>query len=321
MPVAYGIPTVAYLPEPTTRKSLKLLTNKALPHTKMKDFQKTYLVTGGTGFLGKPLIERLISQGHKVVTIARNEGKLLQLKWEFPQVKIFTGDCANKASLLKPFSLGIDGVFHLAAFKHVGMAEDQPMECYLSNAAASLNLLSLCWKYRPEFVIGISTDKAAQVAGVYGATKLLMERFFQEYAQLELAGFYKTRYRIVRYGNVLYSTGSVLTKWKTLLENGQKVIITDPNATRFFWTVDQAIQHIFDCLKNATSADPYIPEMKSMRILDLLTAMAKKYGNGKLHFKKIGLQPGENLHEKMSEVGPYSNEVDQYTIDEIMELI
>ena len=128
--------------------------------------------------------------------------------------------------------------------------------------------------------------------------------------------------RIVRYGNVLYSTGSVLCKWKALIEEGKEVIVTEPKATRFFWTVDQAIQLIIDCLTNAKDSKPYCPSMKSMSIDNLLKAMVKKYSNGKnIPIKVIGLQPGENLHEKVLEEGPYSSEAEQFNIDEIIELI
>jgi UDP-N-acetylglucosamine 4,6-dehydratase/UDP-glucose 4-epimerase len=167
-----------------------------------------------------------------------------------------------------------------------------------------------------EFIIGISTDKAAQVNGTYGATKFLMEKLFSDYE----ANYPAIKYRIVRYGNVLYSTGSVLCKWKDLLQDHKEVTVTDLDASRFFWTREQAIDLIFDCLDKAVDSSPYCPEMKSIRIGDLLEAMQIKYGTAS-RIKVIGLQPGENLHEKILEKGKFSNEVQQYTIKEIMELI
>jgi UDP-N-acetylglucosamine 4,6-dehydratase/UDP-glucose 4-epimerase len=214
---------------------------------------------------------------------------------------------------------GVDGVFHLAASKHVGIAEYQVRECIKSNTIGSMNILEHSLDKELDFVIGISTDKAAQVAGVYGASKLLMERLFTQFEKLNT----KCDYRIVRYGNVLYSTGSVLCKWKDLLQEGKEVIVTAPEATRFFWTVDQALDLIYDCLENAEDSKPYVPGMKAMSIESLLEAMAQKYlpeGKEK-SIKVIGLQPGENLHEKILEQGPASNEVEQYTIEEIKELI
>jgi UDP-N-acetylglucosamine 4,6-dehydratase/UDP-glucose 4-epimerase len=279
---------------------------------------KTYLVTGGSGFLGGRLIKRILNVGGKVVTMARNEGQLIKLKQKYSEVDIFPGDIADRFDVQQAMK-GVDGVFHLAAFKHVGMAQDKCRECTKSNVIGSLNVLEEAVNNNVEFVLGISTDKAAQMAGVYGATKYIMEKLFKQFED----NYPAIKFRIVRYGNVLYSTGSVLCKWKELLQNGKQVIVTEPAATRYFWTIEQAIDLIFDCMKNVLNAKPYVPEMKSMSVGNLLTAMSEKYlPNGySLDIKEIGLQPGENMHEKILEDGKYSNEVEQFTIEEIREMI
>jgi len=278
---------------------------------------KKYLVTGGSGFLGIPLVKYILSQGGKVRVISRDEGKLITLKELYPSVEIYPGDISDPYEV-KQSMQGITGVFHLAASKHVGLAENFVRENIKTNTLGSLYILEESLNMDLDFVLGISTDKAAQVVGVYGATKLLMERLFTQYERLNS----NCKYRIVRYGNVLYSTGSVLCKWKDLIQQGKEVIITDPEATRFFWSVDQAIDLIVDCMKYAADSTPYCPEMKSMSIKNLLQAMIEKYSNGQnINVKIIGLQPGENMHEKVLEQGPYSNEVDQFTIEEIKQLI
>jgi len=279
---------------------------------------KLILVTGGSGFLGVPLVENLLSKGARVRILARDEGKLIEVKSQFPSVEILTGDIADKFEVRQAMK-DVNAVFHLAASKHVGIAENQVRECIKTNTLGSLYILEQSLEQPIDFIIGISTDKAAQVAGVYGASKLLMERLFSQFEILNP----DTLYRIVRYGNVLYSTGSVLCKWKQLLQEDKEVIITDGEATRFFWSVDQALDLIFNCLENATNSKAYVPEMKSIKINDLLQAMAQKYlpENGTLKIKTIGIQPGENLHEKVLEEGPYSNECEQYTIEEIKKLI
>jgi UDP-N-acetylglucosamine 4,6-dehydratase len=279
---------------------------------------KLILVTGGSGFLGVPLVENLLSKGARVRILARDEGKLIEVKSQFPSVEILTGDIADKFEVRQAMK-DVNAVFHLAASKHVGIAENQVRECIKTNTLGSLYILEQSLEQPIDFIIGISTDKAAQVSGVYGASKLLMERLFSQFEILNP----DTLYRIVRYGNVLYSTGSVLCKWKQLLQEDKEVIITDGEATRFFWTVDQALDLIFNCLENATNSKAYVPEMKSIKINDLLQAMAQKYlpENGTLKIKTIGIQPGENLHEKVLEEGPYSNECEQYTIEEIKKLI
>ena len=279
---------------------------------------KLYLVTGGSGFLGFDLVNRILSQGGKVVTLSRDEGKLVELKQIYPDVKILTGDIADRFDVQQAMK-GVDGVFHLAAFKHVGLAETQSRECTKSNVIGSMNVLEEAVNNNVEFIIGISTDKAAQVSGVYGATKYVMEKLFEQFE----GNYPDTTFRIVRYGNVLYSTGSVLCKWKDLLEEGKEVIVTEPQATRFFWTVEQAVDLIFDCMENAVNSKPYVPDMKSMSIENLLKAMAENYlpEGFTLKIKEIGLQPGENLHERILEDGLSSEDAERFTIEEIKEMI
>ena len=278
---------------------------------------KKYLLTGGSGFLGEELIKRILDEGGKVIVVARSEVGLIKTKQIFPDIEYYTGDIADKFTL-KRFT-DIQGIFHLAAFKHVGLAETQARECTLSNVVGSLNVLEHAVDAGVEFVLGISTDKAAQVKGVYGASKLIMERLFAQFEK----DFPEIKFRTVRYGNVLYSTGSVLCKWRELLKDGKEVIVTEAGATRFFWTIDQAVDLIFDCMENAIDCVPYLPEMKSMSIGNLLEAMASKYlpEGVELKVKSIGLQPGENLHEKILEDGPASDEVQEFTVEEIKELI
>jgi FlaA1/EpsC-like NDP-sugar epimerase len=281
---------------------------------------KKYLVTGGSGFLGAKLIERIINEGGLVRTIARNEGKLIMLKERFgDKLEIYFGDISDKFTI-QQFMVGkFEGIFHLAAFKHVSLAEKFSIECTNSNIIGSLNILEFGSKKDVKFIIGISTDKAAQMTGVYGASKYIMEKLFQQYQNT----YPIINYRIVRYGNVLYSTGSVLCKWKDLIQQGKEVIITDRKATRYFWTIDQAIDLIFECLLNAKDAKPFVPTMKAMRVGDLLDSMILKYApeGARISVNEIGLQEGENLHERILETGQYSNEAELFTIPEIKELI
>lgn len=279
---------------------------------------KNYLITGGTGFLGRALIARLFPDNYNLTVISRNEGKLIELKEKYPTIRILTGSVDNPFEMQQACK-GMDGIFHLAAFKHVGIAESLSYECINSNIIGSINVLLESIKNEPEFVIGISTDKAAQVVGVYGATKLIMERLFQQFSETNN----KTKYRLVRYGNVLWSTGSVLTKWVDLIKNDKEIILTNPDATRFYWNVEQAINTIFDCLQESINTNPYCPYMKAIRIGDLLEACYLKFGRKgqERKIKTIGLQQGENKHEKILEQGPYSNEVELYSVYEIIEMI
>lgn len=275
---------------------------------------KHLLVTGGSGFLGKALLKRIAST-NKVTVVARNEGNLLATKQEFPSIHIIAGDIADPCVCAQAMK-GVDGVFHLAGFKHVTMAEDNTTGCVKTNVGGTESLLWETHLKKPEFVIATSTDKAAQVAGVYGASKLLMERLFKQYETLNPL----TKYRIVRYGNVLYSTGSVLCRWKDALQSGKPITISEPAATRFYWTVDSAVDLLFDCLEKAKDASPYVPEMKAMKLGDILLAMQAKYGKA-TEISISGLRAGENLHERILENGPTSADVDRYSVEEIVEMV
>lgn len=275
------------------------------------------LVTGGSGFLGWKLVERLLQKGAAHVTVlCRNEGNAVALKNSFPTITIMLGDISRPLTVKRALQ-GQQGVFHLAALKHVGIAEKQPYEAIKTNVLGTINLLEGIALQPLDFILGVSTDKAAQVSGVYGATKFLMESLFRESEERD-GGF--TNYRIVRYGNVLYSTGSVLCKWKEALQNAKPITITDYNATRFFWGVDQAVDLIFECLDKAVDSTPYIPVMKSMRMGDILEAMQLKYGRA-VAIKEMGLGQGENLHEVIHKDHPTSDKSEMFTVDEILKLV
>lgn len=276
---------------------------------------KKILLTGGSGFLGDEIIKRLLDIGAQVRIVARNEGRLVATKEKYPAIEIIIGDIAE-GFICEKVCQGMDGVIHAAALKHVGLAEQNVREAVKTNIP--LALLEATRKYKPRFFIAISTDKAASRKGVYGTTKYLMERLVAEYGKLNP----ETKYRIVRYGNVIYSTGSVLVKWKEKMQKGEPVTITDPNATRFFWTVEQAVNLIFECLEKAIDSTPYVTSMKAIRMGDLLEAMGKKYALPHSFTNPvIGLQPGENMHEIIVEGGLDSSQVEHYSEVEIERMI
>jgi FlaA1/EpsC-like NDP-sugar epimerase len=274
-----------------------------------------YLVTGGSGFLGKALIKKIISLGGRVRCLSRNEGNMIKINQEH-LIEIYPGDVSDPIDVAQACK-GVKGVFHLAAFKFVGLAEKFSRECIESNTFGSLNILQASLNNEFDFVIGISTDKAAQISGVYGASKFLMEKLFEQFENINP----KVKYRIVRYGNVMYSTGSVMCKWKELMLKNEPCIITDPNATRFYWTVDDAISLIFECLDKATDSSPYCPKMKSITIGDLFKAMSELYYTDPVDPIIIGLQPGENMHETIKKGIPDSFESEKYTIEEIKKML
>lgn len=265
-----------------------------------------YLITGGTGFIGRVLVKRLIDGGaNDLVVLARNEGNLIELKEEFPSINIIPGDVAD-LSIVQKACYGVDGIFHLAAFKYVGLAEANPYQCSKSNVIGTMNLLNESQKIENGFFVFISTDKASRVSGVYSASKAKGEILVKEAALKNPS----TKYTSIRFGNVWGSTGSVAVKWEKAMRGGREVYITDPDATRFFFSVNEAVSVI---LNNVRTTGTITPKMKAVRMGVVLEACQERFG--KCPVGVAGLQAGENLHETM-DGSVFSNEVDQFTKDE-----
>ncbi len=280
-----------------------------------------YLITGGTGVVGQALCSRILYMGGKVRVMSRTGRKLHALKEKYSDIEIQIGDVLSDYDVAYAHR-GVKGVFHLAALAQ-SMQSGGASASIQTNILGSINVLNESLhknttNHKLDFVLGVSSDKAVNVSGPYGATKFLMERLFDEYQGKNK----KTKYRVVRMGNVIYSIDSVLYKWKSLLENGGEVIVTEPKATRFFLTKNQSVDLMLNGLKS-DSSKPYCDIPKSTSIGNLLQAMANKYlPKGKeLKVKEIGLQPNENLHEQIVDGGPMSNEMEQYTIEELERMI
>jgi len=255
------------------------------------------VVTGATGYIGERLVERLINQEKYVHAVARNEGKLLALKSKYKDLEIFPCPVEN-AYLVSKAVKDCSGIFHLASFKNVSLAEKHALKTIETNILGTLNLLKATVDNRSiKFIVASSSDKAERISGVYGASKFLVERLFEEFNLLNSG---HCNYRVIRYGNILHSTSSVVVKWKEAVATGNDIIITDPSATRFFLTRDVAINAIFECLEKAPDSRPYLPTMKALSIKELLDLVILKYGNGKeCRIIEVGLQEGENRHENI----------------------
>ena len=146
--------------------------------------KKLALITGGTGFLGHKLVGELLKKNYAVRVVARNEGKLILLKNEYPDIEIFPGDICNKLTAYQCCK-DVNAIYHLAAFKHVRLAEKFALECINTNVIGTINILNETLNNpKLEYVIGISTDKVAKVTGTYGASKYLMESLFYQYEAL-----------------------------------------------------------------------------------------------------------------------------------------
>lgn len=270
------------------------------------------VIFGASGYLGVHLVERLIIRGeNNIVAVARNESGLVALKEKFPSIEIIVGDIADKW-IVKQAMMGARHCYILSALKHVGLAEKNVRSCVNTNVIGAMNIIEESLLTKPFQVIFISTDKASQPTGVYGCTKKIGEQLM---AEAERINPYTT-YRTCRYGNVWGSNGSLITKWKPKMKRGEEIILTDPEASRFFFTVTDAVNLIFECIENATDAKPYIAKMKAIKMGVVLEACQEVYG--KCPVKVIGLQPGENLVETTDGI-TFSDTCEQYSKKEFID--
>ena len=276
---------------------------------------KNILVAGGSGYLGTALIERLISRGEtNIVSLSRNESNAVALKEKFPSISIIVGDIPDPWVVQKAMK-HVDEIFLLSALKHVCIAEKDVKSCVQTNIVGCMNVIQESLITIPNLLMFISSDKAAQGTGVYGMSKKIGEKLMEEAQAINI----DTKYRTVRYGNVLYSSGSVLCKWRDKMKAGEEIIVTDVDSTRFYWPVSDAVDLIFKSIDNGKDATPMVTQMKSMRLGDLLEAMMSKYG--RVPIKHIGLQKAENMHEVIAEGIPDSFHSERFTKEEILNLI
>jgi UDP-N-acetylglucosamine 4,6-dehydratase len=253
--------------------------------------KKTILVTGGTGFLGRRLGIALKGK-YRVVLTGRNN-KQNAFAQKYTGCEVLPMDIVNIEGVRDTFTeVKPDIVIHAAATKFVDLAEKQPMECVDVNSIGSQNIARIAVEKGVKDVIGISTDKAAPpVRNTYGLTKALMERVF-----CSMNGKTDTRFCCVRYGNVAWSTGSVLTIWKKMHEETGTIGTTGPEMRRFFFTVDEAVKLVITAMDNMEELQGKVlsREMKSAQIEDLLTTWTKNKGG---IYERIEGRPGERDDE------------------------
>lgn len=258
--------------------------------------QKTILITGGTGSFGRECVRMLLGryQPKKVIVFSRDEWKQSEMAQQYcsPVMRFFIGDVRDKDRLIQAFN-GVDYVIHAAAMKQVPAAEYNPMECVKTNINGAENVIKAALDNGVEKVVALSTDKAANPVNLYGATKLVSDKLFV--AANNIAGGHRTRFAVVRYGNVLGSRGSVLPFFKKLAAEGADALpITDENMTRFWITLPQGIEFVLKAFERMQGGEVFVPKIPSSRIVDLAKALAPE-----LPQKIVGIRPGEKLHETM----------------------
>jgi len=259
---------------------------------------KSILITGGTGSLGKALVKRILKDYPKVkrlVVFSRDEQKQFQMSQEFPDTKFqsiryFIGDVRDYERVKRALRK-IDYVIHAAAMKHVPIAEYNPMECIKTNVLGAENIINACLETDVKSVVALSTDKAAAPINLYGATKLTSDKLF--IAANNIRGRNDIRFSVVRYGNVMGSNGSVIPFF--IKKKSEGVLpITDSNMTRFNITLDEGVDMVLHALENAQGGEIFVPKIPSYKITNLATAICDKCEQ-----KIVGVRSGEKIHEEM----------------------
>ncbi len=260
--------------------------------------EKSLLITGGTGSLGKALTKHILTNHPEIkrlVIYSRDEQKQFQMAQEFPlgkhpQIRFFIGDVRDKERLIRAFQ-GVDYVIHAAAMKHVHIAEYNPDECIKTNIGGAENVVDACFKTKVERVVALSTDKACAPINLYGATKLTSDKLFV--AANNIKGENPIRFSVVRYGNVMGSNGSVIPFFINKKKEGM-LPITDSNMTRFNISLQGGVDMVMHALEHAWGGELFVPKIPSYKILDVAEAIGPECEK-----VVVGIRPGEKVHEEM----------------------
>lgn len=271
--------------------------------------KKSILVTGGAGSFGRAFARTVLDrfpEVQRLVVFSRDELKHYEMAQIFPRerypaIRYFIGDVRDEARLRRALE-GIEIVVHAAALKHVPTAEYNPFECIKTNVLGAQNLIEACLDAKIERLVALSTDKAAAPINLYGATKLVSDKLF--IAANNIQGARRIRFSVVRYGNVLGSSGSVVPLFLARKDAGV-LPITDMRMTRFNISIQDGVDMVLWSIENAEGGELLVPKTPSYRICDLATAIAP-------HARQelIGIRPGEKIHEQMITMSDSFNTVD-----------
>jgi UDP-N-acetylglucosamine 4,6-dehydratase len=264
------------------------------------------LVTGGTGSFGKKFIEIMIRnfKPNKIIVFSRDELKQHEMRisgLDGPSLRFFIGDVRDKNRLKRAMSK-VDIVIHAAALKQVPSCEYNPFEAVKTNVLGAQNIIDAAIDCGVKKVVALSTDKAVNPVNLYGATKLCSEKIFIQ--GNAYSGVQDTRFSCVRYGNVIGSRGSVIPLFVKQRNTG-KVTITDTRMTRFWISLEQAVEVVVKALCHMQGGEIFVPKIPSMKIVDLAEAIAPD-----CEIEVIGIRPGEKLHEIL-----ITEEDGRYTVD------
>ena len=291
------IKELVYVKKIAIGRAREIFTQKRRGAMEAIDWSKqSILLTGGTGSFGKHFCRMMLEKYNpKVIRIySRDELKQHEMRIEFkddPRLRFFIGDVRDGERLLRAMH-GVDMVVHAAALKQVPACEYNPFEAVKTNVHGAQNVVDAAIDAGVKKVIALSTDKAVNPVNLYGATKLCSDKLFIQ--GNAYAGATGTRFACVRYGNVIGSRGSVIPVFLQQKESGT-ITITDERMTRFWITLDQAVELVLNGFRYMEGGEIFVPKIPSMRIMDLAKAIAPE-----CEVKHIGIREGEKLHEALT---------------------
>ena len=269
----------------------------------------TIAITGGTGSFGQTVALRLLELGVKEVRIlSRDEAKQDAMRHTFadPRLRYYLGDVRQSQSLAHAFS-GADVVFHAAALKQVPSCEVFPEQALQTNVLGSENVILQAQAQSVRKVVFLSTDKAVAPVNAMGMTKALMEKLVQAYARR--LGANGPVLCCVRYGNVLYSRGSVVPLFLERIQQRRPLPVTVPEMTRFLLPLPQAVGLVELALQVAQTGDLLVRKSPAASLATLTTAMQGLFGVD-LPIESIGIRPGEKIHETLASAEELGRAID-----------
>lgn len=257
---------------------------------------KKILIIGGTGSWGQELTKQILKKYNpsQIIIYSRGEHKQVEMTRKFnnPKLKFIIGDIRNKQNL-KLASLGVNYIFHLAALKHVPICERNPEEAIRTNIQGTINAIEVAIENNIDKFVLVSTDKAVDPINVYGVSKSMAEKAVINANRKTT----KTSFVCIRAGNVVGTTGSVIPLFKEQILKANKITLTDERMTRYIIKLKDAISLIFKAVEDSYGGEIFVTKMPSIRIVDLAKVMINSLGSKETEIFKIGIRPGEKLHE------------------------
>lgn len=265
----------------------------------MTNSQGPVLVTGGTGSFGSTMVRRLLDTDiDEVRILSRDEAKQDAMRRDLAdgRVKFHVGDVRDTRSVEDAVN-GVRHIFHAAALKQVPSCEFFPQQAVLTNVNGSDNVIRAAERAGVESVVCLSTDKAVYPINAMGISKAMMEKVAQAHARNR--GHSGPTVSITRYGNVMYSRGSVIPVFIDQIRRGAPLTITDPKMTRFLMSLDESVDLVEYAFTEAEPGDLFVRKAPASTVEDLARAVASLFGDEDPEIRVIGTRHGEKLYESL----------------------